>query len=195
MATLSCAYSRYQSFCSVSWSHTVTYNIFILSPLVLQLSEAEPAESAESTDVATGPTSGLNLQEVMKLIGVFEPSFSFLLLQLIKLMTTVKRKPRWGRIKKAQWYNSRVYVSNVLVIFTMLTPWTTPCFIAAIRMRRCWKPIRACTRSCCELRKMHLSSAESSSTWSSCSSWRHKREEMTWVRFRDNDMARKTLKT
>uniref|UniRef100_A0A8C3AQT3 Erythroid differentiation regulatory factor 1 n=1 Tax=Cyclopterus lumpus TaxID=8103 RepID=A0A8C3AQT3_CYCLU len=35
----------------------------------------------------------LNLQEVMKLIGVFEPSFSFLLLQLIKLMTTMKRKP------------------------------------------------------------------------------------------------------
>lgn len=72
----------------------MTYNIFILSPLVLQLSESEPAESTESTDVATGPTSGLNLQEVMKLIGVFEPSFSFLLLQLIKLMTTVKRKPR-----------------------------------------------------------------------------------------------------
>uniref|UniRef100_A0A671U9P0 Erythroid differentiation regulatory factor 1 n=1 Tax=Sparus aurata TaxID=8175 RepID=A0A671U9P0_SPAAU len=47
----------------------------------------------ESPDVASGPTSGLNLQEVMKLIGVFEPSFSFLLLQLIKLMTTMKRKP------------------------------------------------------------------------------------------------------
>lgn len=55
-----------------------------------QLSEPYPAESA---DVASGPTSGLNLQEVMKLIGVFEPSFSFLLLQLIKLMTTMKRKP------------------------------------------------------------------------------------------------------
>lgn len=72
----------------------MTYTIFILSLPVLQLSESEPAESAESTDVATGPTSGLNLQEVMKLIAVFEPSFSFLLLQLIKLMTTVKRKPR-----------------------------------------------------------------------------------------------------
>lgn len=112
--------------CSVSWSHTVTYTIFILSLPVLQLSESEPAESAESTDVATGPTSGLNLQEVMKLIAVFEPSFSFLLLQLIKLMTTVKRKPRWGRIKKAQWHNSRVYVSNILVIFTMLTPEQLP---------------------------------------------------------------------
>ena len=44
--------------------------------------------------MAIGPTSGLNLQEVIKLIGVFEPSFSFLLLQLIKLMTTMKRKPR-----------------------------------------------------------------------------------------------------
>ncbi|XP_022070434.1 erythroid differentiation-related factor 1 [Acanthochromis polyacanthus] len=56
-------------------------------------SESDAAESAESPDVASGPTSGLNLQEVMKLIGVFEPSFSFLLLQLIKLMTTMKRKP------------------------------------------------------------------------------------------------------
>uniref|UniRef100_A0A673Y8Y4 Erythroid differentiation regulatory factor 1 n=1 Tax=Salmo trutta TaxID=8032 RepID=A0A673Y8Y4_SALTR len=30
---------------------------------------------------------------LMKLIGVFEPSFSFLLLQLVKLMTAMKRKP------------------------------------------------------------------------------------------------------
>uniref|UniRef100_A0A8C3ARC1 Erythroid differentiation regulatory factor 1 n=1 Tax=Cyclopterus lumpus TaxID=8103 RepID=A0A8C3ARC1_CYCLU len=53
----------------------------------------EQIESAEPPDVVRGSTSGLNLQEVMKLIGVFEPSFSFLLLQLIKLMTTMKRKP------------------------------------------------------------------------------------------------------
>ncbi|XP_019124816.2 erythroid differentiation-related factor 1 [Larimichthys crocea] len=59
----------------------------------IEMTEPGPAESAESPDVACGPTSGLNLQEVMKLIGVFEPSFSFLLLQLIKLMTTMKRKP------------------------------------------------------------------------------------------------------
>ncbi|XP_062286795.1 erythroid differentiation-related factor 1 [Scomber scombrus] len=58
-----------------------------------ELSEADPAKSAGSSDVAIGPASGLNLQEVIKLIGVFEPSFSFLLLQLIKLMTTMKRKP------------------------------------------------------------------------------------------------------
>uniref|UniRef100_A0A3B4YFC4 Erythroid differentiation regulatory factor 1 n=1 Tax=Seriola lalandi dorsalis TaxID=1841481 RepID=A0A3B4YFC4_SERLL len=49
-------------------------------------------DQIEFPDVASGPTSGLNLQEVMKLIGVFEPSFSFLLLQLVKLMTTMKRK-------------------------------------------------------------------------------------------------------
>uniref|UniRef100_A0A8C4DQ96 Erythroid differentiation regulatory factor 1 n=1 Tax=Dicentrarchus labrax TaxID=13489 RepID=A0A8C4DQ96_DICLA len=49
--------------------------------------------SHTSPDVASAPPSGLNLEEVMKLIGVFEPSFSFLLLQLIKLMTTMKRKP------------------------------------------------------------------------------------------------------
>uniref|UniRef100_A0A4W6DLZ6 Erythroid differentiation regulatory factor 1 n=1 Tax=Lates calcarifer TaxID=8187 RepID=A0A4W6DLZ6_LATCA len=59
----------------------------------IELSEPDPGKSAETPDVASGPTSGLNLQEVMKLIGVFEPSFSFLLLQLIKLMTTMKRKP------------------------------------------------------------------------------------------------------
>uniref|UniRef100_A0A3Q3N7V2 Erythroid differentiation regulatory factor 1 n=1 Tax=Labrus bergylta TaxID=56723 RepID=A0A3Q3N7V2_9LABR len=53
----------------------------------------EQLEVTDSIDVTSGPSSGLNLQEVMKLIGVFEPSFSFLLLQLIKLMTTMKRKP------------------------------------------------------------------------------------------------------
>ncbi|CAN9499698.1 unnamed protein product [Ophioblennius macclurei] len=55
-----------------------------------EFSEAD-AESPESP--SAGPTSALNLEEVVKLIGVFEPSFSFLLLQLIKLMTTMKRKP------------------------------------------------------------------------------------------------------
>ncbi|KAK2824418.1 hypothetical protein Q5P01_021593 [Channa striata] len=59
----------------------------------LELNEPEQAQSVKSSDVATGPPSGLNLEEVMTLIGVFEPSFSFLLLQIIKLMTTTKRKP------------------------------------------------------------------------------------------------------
>ncbi|XP_069548926.1 erythroid differentiation-related factor 1 isoform X1 [Brachyistius frenatus] len=58
-----------------------------------ELTEADAADSAQSPDVTSWPASGLNLEEVMKLIGVFEPSFSFLLLQLIKLMTTIKRKP------------------------------------------------------------------------------------------------------
>ncbi|KAJ4948420.1 hypothetical protein JOQ06_019954 [Pogonophryne albipinna] len=58
-----------------------------------QIELSEPAESSDSPDAAGGSPSGLNLQEVMKLIGVFEPSFSFLLLQVIKLMTTMKRKP------------------------------------------------------------------------------------------------------
>uniref|UniRef100_A0A671P9A2 Erythroid differentiation regulatory factor 1 n=1 Tax=Sinocyclocheilus anshuiensis TaxID=1608454 RepID=A0A671P9A2_9TELE len=39
-------------------------------------------------------SSELNTEEVVKLIGVFEPSFSFLLLQLIKLSTASKRKVR-----------------------------------------------------------------------------------------------------
>ncbi|MED6293210.1 Erythroid differentiation- factor 1 [Characodon lateralis] len=60
-----------------------------------QAEQTEPsaAESAHSPDRASDSTSGLDLQEVLKLIGVFEPSFSFLLLQVIKLMTTTKRKP------------------------------------------------------------------------------------------------------
>ncbi|XP_047207716.1 erythroid differentiation-related factor 1 isoform X2 [Girardinichthys multiradiatus] len=63
--------------------------------LLEQQAETEPsaAESAHSPDRASDSTSGLDLQEVLKLIGVFEPSFSFLLLQVIKLMTTTKRKP------------------------------------------------------------------------------------------------------
>ncbi|XP_014891698.1 erythroid differentiation-related factor 1 isoform X1 [Poecilia latipinna] len=55
--------------------------------------EPSAAESADSPDRVGVSTSGLDLQEVLKLIGVFEPSFSFLLLQVIKLMTTTKRKP------------------------------------------------------------------------------------------------------
>lgn len=66
---------------------------------LLQSSDSGISESSEPTDACAGPATRLNVQEVMKLIGVFEPSFSFLLLQLIKLMTTVKRKTRWARIK------------------------------------------------------------------------------------------------
>ncbi|XP_056147899.1 erythroid differentiation-related factor 1 [Lampris incognitus] len=58
-----------------------------------ELSTSDPAKLAESPDGADGTSSsGMNLEEVMKLMGVFEPSFSFLLLQLIKLMTAMKRK-------------------------------------------------------------------------------------------------------
>ncbi|KAM3863115.1 erythroid differentiation-related factor 1 [Diretmus argenteus] len=59
-----------------------------------ELTRSDLAEPTESPDAVDGPSSsGLDLQEVMKLIGVFETSFSFLLLQLIKLMTAMKRKP------------------------------------------------------------------------------------------------------
>lgn len=57
-----------------------------------QSSESGGAESPETADSSAGSASRLNVQEVMKLAGVFEPSFSFLLLQLVKLMSTVKRK-------------------------------------------------------------------------------------------------------
>ncbi|XP_029926782.1 erythroid differentiation-related factor 1 isoform X2 [Myripristis murdjan] len=59
-----------------------------------QLKKSDPAEPTENPEAPESPSSsGLNLQEVMKLIGVFEPSLSFLLLQLVKLMTAMKRKP------------------------------------------------------------------------------------------------------
>lgn len=48
----------------------------------------------------------------MKLIGVFEPSFSFLLLHLIKLMATMKRKPRWGKSKKT--YGKKVCDTHLI---------------------------------------------------------------------------------
>ncbi|XP_006630579.2 erythroid differentiation-related factor 1 [Lepisosteus oculatus] len=50
----------------------------------------EGVEGGDSSDIPT--SSALNTQEVQKLIGVFEPSFSFLLLHLVKLMTATKRK-------------------------------------------------------------------------------------------------------
>uniref|UniRef100_A0A8B9K7C1 Erythroid differentiation regulatory factor 1 n=1 Tax=Astyanax mexicanus TaxID=7994 RepID=A0A8B9K7C1_ASTMX len=53
-----------------------------------ELQEQEQKEGCDSS-----ASSGLNTQEVLKLIGVFEPSFSFLLLQLVKLSATSKRKP------------------------------------------------------------------------------------------------------
>uniref|UniRef100_A0A3B3D8N9 Erythroid differentiation regulatory factor 1 n=1 Tax=Oryzias melastigma TaxID=30732 RepID=A0A3B3D8N9_ORYME len=54
-------------------------------------SEPAASESPIGSDMAAA--AGLDLPEVTRLIGVFEPSFCFLLLQIIKLMTTVKRKP------------------------------------------------------------------------------------------------------
>ncbi|KAJ3610458.1 hypothetical protein NHX12_022550 [Muraenolepis orangiensis] len=46
---------------------------------------------------APSSSSGLNLEEVRKLVGVFEASFSFLLLQMVKLLAAAKQKPRPGR--------------------------------------------------------------------------------------------------
>ncbi|KAK1164404.1 erythroid differentiation-related factor 1-like isoform X1 [Acipenser oxyrinchus oxyrinchus] len=40
----------------------------------------------------SGSSAGLNTEEVLKLINVFEPSLSFLLLHLVKLMSTTKKK-------------------------------------------------------------------------------------------------------
>lgn len=76
--------------------------------------ESDPTESAESGDVIAGPSSGLNLQEVVTLIGVFESRFSFLLLQLIKLIATIKRKPRWGKKQKTFWKETMPNKTNLI---------------------------------------------------------------------------------
>ncbi|XP_029376713.1 erythroid differentiation-related factor 1 isoform X2 [Echeneis naucrates] len=89
MAGQSSSAAKLKSLISALEIMTETRHAFQLIHKELQ----EQIAVAESADVASGPTSGLNLQEVMKLIAVFEPSFSFLLLQLIKLMATMKRKP------------------------------------------------------------------------------------------------------
>lgn len=49
--------------------------------------------AADGRASSSSSPSGLNLEEVMKLVGVFEPSVTFLLLQLVKLLAATKRKP------------------------------------------------------------------------------------------------------
>lgn len=71
------------------------YLFFILQCFSQPPSESGDAQSSETTEPSAGSASRLNVQEVTKLVGVFEPSFSFLLLQLVKLMSTVKRKARY----------------------------------------------------------------------------------------------------
>ncbi|XP_010868253.2 erythroid differentiation-related factor 1 isoform X2 [Esox lucius] len=74
-----------------------THHAFLLvrKELLEEQTARDSQESPETPDSgADSPTSlGLNRKEVMQLIGVFEPSFSFLMLQLVKLMTGMKRKP------------------------------------------------------------------------------------------------------
>ncbi|XP_020337436.1 erythroid differentiation-related factor 1 isoform X2 [Oncorhynchus kisutch] len=76
---------------------TDTRHAFLLihKELLEDYTETDCPELTRHLDSGTDGTtsSGLNTIEVMKLIGVFEPSFSFLLLQLVKLMTAMKRKP------------------------------------------------------------------------------------------------------
>ncbi|KAJ8360191.1 hypothetical protein SKAU_G00167160 [Synaphobranchus kaupii] len=62
--------------------------------LLEEQSEAEAPGASESLTVSeSSASSGLNTQEVLKLVGVFEPSISFLLLHTVKLLTASKRKP------------------------------------------------------------------------------------------------------
>lgn len=54
----------------------------------------EASDKPEDVQGSDSTSSELNTEEVVKLIGVFVPSFSFLLLQMIKLSTASKRKLR-----------------------------------------------------------------------------------------------------
>lgn len=91
----SLVYGRYIGFDSpVFIGVLITCCPLFFSHSFFQSSESGGGESPETTDASAGSASRLNVQEVMKLVGVFEPSFSFLLLQLVKLMSTVKRKAR-----------------------------------------------------------------------------------------------------
>ncbi|XP_026142329.1 erythroid differentiation-related factor 1-like isoform X3 [Carassius auratus] len=57
---------------------------------MLTPADSDRPEELQASDSSS--SSELNTDEVVKLTGVFEPSFSFLLLQLIKLSTASKRK-------------------------------------------------------------------------------------------------------
>lgn len=61
------------------------------------MAEVKPEEVYEGSDSSS--SSELNTEEVVKLIGIFEPSFSFLLLQVIKLSSASKRKLRSEMLK------------------------------------------------------------------------------------------------
>ncbi|KAJ8013964.1 hypothetical protein DPEC_G00035320 [Dallia pectoralis] len=65
----------------------------IRKELLEEQTERDSLESTEAPDSDADCPSGLNVNEVMQLISVFEPSFSFLMLHLVKLMTAMKRKP------------------------------------------------------------------------------------------------------
>ncbi|XP_026085960.1 erythroid differentiation-related factor 1-like isoform X1 [Carassius auratus] len=57
----------------------------------------EDSDKPEELHSDSSSSSELDTEEVVKLIGIFEPSFSFLLLQLIKLSTASKRKVSSGK--------------------------------------------------------------------------------------------------
>ncbi|XP_018605126.1 erythroid differentiation-related factor 1 isoform X3 [Scleropages formosus] len=78
-----------------------------------ELLEEQQASAASDVAVPESPdgsaSSGLNTEEVLKLIGVFEPSFSFILLHLMKLMSTSKRKPVSAKEEEAMKMYKQVY--------------------------------------------------------------------------------------
>lgn len=75
---------------------TETRHAFLLIHTELLADQAEadaPGAAETSTASDSSASSSLSTQEVLKLVGVFEPSISFLLLHLVKLLSTGKRKP------------------------------------------------------------------------------------------------------
>ncbi|XP_053731650.1 erythroid differentiation-related factor 1 isoform X1 [Synchiropus splendidus] len=88
----------------VSLSGTDDCKVTAYMSVVLQSESNKPA--AVSPDVASGAPPGLDLQEVVKLISVFESSFSFLLLETIRLLTTQRRKTSHKEEEQLRTYKS-----------------------------------------------------------------------------------------
>ncbi|MBN3290067.1 EDRF1 factor, partial [Polypterus senegalus] len=81
------------------------------------------AGECDSNGADTNSSNGLNTEEVEKLINIFEPSLSFLLLQLVKLMTATKKKSSGttedGTVKKyKQVYSSLLRAEKTAPLIT-----------------------------------------------------------------------------
>lgn len=80
-----------------------------------------PEELPEASDSSS--SSELNTEEVVKLMGIFEPSFSFLLLQLIKLATASKRKLMWDIHTTAIYFSTIFHITSTDLVSLLSNKW------------------------------------------------------------------------